>query len=118
LTLAKAGNPAKLDALVQEYTCGLVRDDWRVAADFGDVSLFSVYWPRFEATLAEVEEMTCKIVIDTMNPLNVNEHFEHYHDAQFMARSSTSEELQKRLPKTRVVKAFRTIPAAGLERGL
>lgn len=47
-----------------------------------------------------------------MNPLKVNEQFEHTHDLDFMAISSTSEELQKRRPRARVVKAFSTLPAS------
>jgi predicted dinucleotide-binding enzyme len=81
------------------------------AAEFGDVALFSVYWGNLDATLAEVGELEDKIVIDTMNPLKVTPEFEHYHDLEFMKSNSTSEELQKRLPKARVVKAFSTMPS-------
>ncbi|HCF30605.1 MAG TPA: NADP oxidoreductase [Cyanobacteria bacterium UBA11049] len=110
LLLAKDGNPTKLDEFVQVVD-GALRGTPRQAADFGEVVLFSVYWPRLDATLTEVGDLAGKIVIDTMNPLNVNDRFEHYHDLEFMQSSSTSEELQKRLPDARIVKAFSTLPA-------
>jgi hypothetical protein len=114
LLLAKDGNQAKLDEFVQEID-GTLRGTPRQAADFGEVVLFSVYWPRFDATLTSVGDLAGKIVIDTMNPLIVNERSEHYHDLEFMQSSSTSEELQKRLPFARIVKAFSTLPAPLLD---
>ena len=114
LLLAKDGNQAKLDEFVQEID-GALRGTPQQAADFGEVVLFSVYWPRFDATLTSVGDLTGKIVIDTMNPLKVNERFEHYHDLEFMQSSSTSEEFQKRLPNARIVKAFSTLAAPLLD---
>ena len=55
--------------------------------------------------------MTGKVVIDTMNPLKVDSDFQHSHDTAFMATSSTSEELQRRVPGAREVKAFSTLPS-------
>ena len=114
LLLAKQGSQDKLDKFMPEVK-GAVRGTFREAADFGEVVLFSVYWPDLDTVLAEVGDLENKIVIDTMNPLKVNDKFEHYHDLQFMESSSTSEELQKRLPKARVVKAFSTMPASVLD---
>lgn len=56
-----------------------------------------------------------KVVIETMNPLGVDANFVHTHDRDFMRDSSTAEALQRRLPKTRVVKAFNILPAPVLE---
>lgn len=114
LKLAKAGDPTKLDAFLKTVE-GVTKGTAREAAEFGDVALFSVYWPNLEATLAEVGDLAGKIVIDTMNPLDVTEEFEHYHDLEFMRSNSTSEALQKRLPKARVVKAFSTMPSIVLD---
>jgi hypothetical protein len=94
---------------------GTERGTTRQAADFGEVVLFSVYWPNLNSVLDEVGDLEDKIVIDTMNPLNVNDRFEHYHDLEFMKSSSTSEVFQRRLPKARIVKAFSTLPAAMLD---
>ncbi|TIV12505.1 MAG: NADP oxidoreductase, partial [Mesorhizobium sp.] len=38
-----------------------------------------------------------------------------YHDLKFMRENSTSEDLQRRLPKARIVKAFNLIAAPSLE---
>lgn len=110
LKLAKAGDQTKLENFIKTVD-GATRGIAKEAAEFGDVALFSVYWPNLEATLAEVGELEGKIVIDTMNPLNVTQEFEHYHDLEFMKSNSTSEELQRRLPSSRVVKAFSTMPS-------
>lgn len=118
LLLAKDGNQTKLDEFFREAgTLGTAtRGTPREAAEFGEVVLFSTYWPRLDQTLAEVGgSLAGKVVIDTMNPLNVNANFEHTHDLAFMACSSTSEELQRRCPDAKVVKAFSTLPAGVLD---
>lgn len=112
LFLAKDGNQDKLDAFAEAHA-GVQRGTPGDAAEFGEVVLFSVYWPRLDAVLGAVGPLAGKVVIDTMNPLQVNDDFEHSHDLTFMARSSTTDELQRRLPDAFVVKAFNTM-ASGL----
>ncbi|MFD1704573.1 NADPH-dependent F420 reductase [Methylopila henanensis] len=56
-----------------------------------------------------------KVVIETVNPLGVTADFKHFHDVAFMRESSTAEDLQRRFPKTRVVKAFSMLAAPMLE---
>jgi predicted dinucleotide-binding enzyme len=56
-----------------------------------------------------------KVVIETMNPLGVTANFQHVHDLDFMRDNSTAEDLQKRLPKTRIVKAFNLLAVPVLE---
>ena len=114
LLLAKQGDREKLDRFMPEVE-GALRGTPKQAADFGEVVLFSVYWLNLDKVLAEVGDLEGKIVIDTMNPLKVNEQFEHDRDLEFMKSSSTSEELQKRLPKARVVKAFSNMSAVVLD---
>lgn len=114
LMLAKQGNQEKLDKFMPEID-GALRGAPRQTADFGEAVLFSVYWLNLDKVLAEVGDLEDKIVIDTMNPLKVSDKFEHYHDLEFMKSSSTSEELQKRLPKALVIKAFSTMPAVILD---
>ena len=114
LMLAKQGNQEKLDKFMPEVESAL-RGTPKQVADFSEAVLFSVYWLNLDKVLAEVGDLAGKIVIDTMNPLKVSEQLEHYHDLEFMQSSSTSEELQKHLPKARVVKAFSTIPSVVLD---
>ncbi len=106
--VAKDAGQAKLEAFLEQNPRA-VRGTPAEAAAFGEVVLFSVYWPRLDAVLDAVGPVDGKVVIDTMNPLRVSSDFEHSYDAAFMARSSTSEELQRQLPDARVVKAFNTM---------
>lgn len=110
IMLAKDGNQEKLDTFIAENPNAL-RGTIADAAQFGEAVLFSVYWPRLDAVLDAVGSLDGKLVIDTMNPLTVSSDFEHSYDKELMARSSTSEELQRRLPRARVVKAFNTVPS-------
>ena len=116
LVLAKDGDDRKLAPLLAELgdlaRLGTVHE----AAEFGEAVLFSVYWPRIEAVVAEVgHALDGKVVIETMNPLGVTAEFKHFHDLDFMRDGSTAEDLQQRLPKARIVKAFSTLAAPVLE---
>jgi len=114
LLLAKDGCQRKLDDFIVDHPIAR-RGTPAQAVAFGDVVLFSVYWPRLPAVLSATGPIAGKIVIDTMNPLRVDEHFQHSHDLEFMARSSTTEKLQRELPDARVVKAFSTMPSQLLD---
>jgi predicted dinucleotide-binding enzyme len=74
----------------------------RDAARFGDVVLLAVPWRTPEA-LPEPEVLRGKIVIDAMNPYRSDGGF---YD---LGSSTSSEEVLKRLPGSRLVKAFNTI---------
>jgi predicted dinucleotide-binding enzyme len=74
----------------------------RDAARFGDVVLLAVPWRSPEA-LPEPELLRNKIVIDAMNPYRPDGGF---YD---LGGSTSSEEVLKRLPGSRLVKAFNTI---------
>lgn len=115
LLVSKSGSQEKLDAFVEENP-RVRRGTPADAASFGEIVLFSVYWPRLDEMLEATGSMADKIVIDTMNPLEVSGDFEHSHDKLFMERSSTSEELRRRRPDARVVKAFNTMPSDLLDR--
>lgn len=89
------------------------------AARFGDMIIISAYFPRMASVLQELKNsgvtMAGKVVIDTMNPLNVDAHFNHYHDLEYMQRTSTTEEIQRAFPEAIVFKAFSTIPSTILD---
>lgn len=114
--VSKDGNRAKLEPLLAALGENGYVGELEEAAQFSDVLLFSVYWLRMEQVLSRLGSLEGKILIDTMNPLKVNEAFEHFHDLDFMRSSSTSEELQRRVPGAKVVKAFSTIPAHLLDK--
>lgn len=113
--VSKDGDAAKLQPLLAELGDRPVAGTLEEAAQFSNVLLFSAYWPRFDAVLARLGSLDGKILIDTGNPLKVSEGFEHYHDLEFMRDNSTSEELQKRQPNAKVVKAFSTLGAELLD---
>lgn len=114
--LSKDGDAAKLQPLLDELGGVVKAGSLREAARFGDVVLFSVYWPRLDAVLEEVgDALDGKTVVETMNPLGITEDFVHYHDTDFMRDNSTAEQLQARLPKSQVVKSFSTLAAPSLE---
>ncbi len=116
LVIAKDGEDRKLAPLLEELGGKAKLGSIREAAEFGDVILFSVYWPRMDAVLEQVgDALDGKVVIETMNPLGVTPEFVHYHDLDFMRDSSTTEVLQRRLPKARVVKSFNLLAAPVLE---
>ena len=72
------------------------------AARFGEVVLLAVPWRTPEA-LPQPELLRGKIVIDAMNPYRADGGF---YD---LDGSTSSEEVLKRIPGTRLVKAFNTI---------
>lgn len=116
LVIAKDGEERKIEPLLDELGDKARLGTIREAAEFGEVVLFSIYWPRVEAIVSEVgDALDGKVVIETMNPLGVTADFVRFHDLDFMRDSSTSEDLQRRLPKAHVVKGFNLIAAPSLE---
>jgi len=116
LVIAKDGEHRKIVPLLAELGGKARIGTIREAAEFGEAVLFSVYWPRVAAVVSEIGDgLDGKVVIETMNPLGVTADFQHFHDLEFMRDNSTSEDLQRRLPKARVVKAFNLLAAPVLE---
>lgn len=113
--VSKDGNPAKLQSLLRQLSSRAQAGSLAEAARFGDVALCSVYWPHFEAVLDAIGPLENQILIDTINPLKVDETFRHALDTEFLRHTAASLELQKRLPKVRVVKAFSTLVAPLLD---
>ncbi|MBB4402911.1 MULTISPECIES: NADPH-dependent F420 reductase [Rhizobium/Agrobacterium group] len=116
LVVAKDGEDRKIAPLLAELGDKARLGTIREAAEFGEAVLFSIYWPRVEAIVSEVgDALDGKVVIETMNPLGVTADFVHFHDLEFMRGNSTAEDLQRRLPKARIVKAFNLMAAPVLE---
>lgn len=116
LVIAKDGEDRKIAPLLAELGDRARLGTIREAAEFGEAVLFSVYWPRVNAIVSEVgDALDGKTVIETMNPLGVTAEFQHFHELDFMRDNSTSEVLQQRLPKARIVKAFNLLGSPLLE---
>ncbi|KAL6835323.1 coenzyme F420-dependent NADP oxidoreductase [Trichoderma camerunense] len=129
IMLSKETSPEKLRTRIQELgsSKGLAETELAKfkygslveAANFGDVVVFSIYFPRLSHVLQALQRagvmLSGKIIIDTMNPLNVDENFHHYHDVEYMQRTSTAEEVQKAFPEAIIFKAFNTFEATLLD---
>lgn len=81
--------------------------------------IIAAYFPRFTHVLDELKRagitLVGKTVIDITNPLNVDADFNHYHAAEYMRGTSTTEDIQRTFPLARVIKTFSTVPAQLLD---
>ncbi|KAI1368399.1 coenzyme F420-dependent NADP oxidoreductase [Xylaria arbuscula] len=129
IMLSKDTHPEQLQERIKkfglEYGLGeAYRDRFRYgslaeAAQFGDVVVFSPYFPRLAQVLKDLQSsgvsLAGKIVIDTMNPSIVDAQFNHSLDTEYMERTSTTEDIQKTFPEAIIFKAFNTMPAPLLD---
>jgi predicted dinucleotide-binding enzyme len=102
VALSNSRGPESLLALVEELGTRAHAMNIADAARFGDVVLLAVPWRAPEA-LPKPEVLRGKIVIDAMNPYRADGGF---YD---LGGSTSSEEVLKRIPGVRLVKAFNTI---------
>jgi hypothetical protein len=102
VALSNSRGPESLRALVGELGARAHAMTISDAARFGDVVLLAVPWRAPEA-LPKPEILRGKIVIDAMNPYRADGGF---YD---LGGSTSSEEVLKRIPGVRLVKAFNTI---------
>jgi 8-hydroxy-5-deazaflavin:NADPH oxidoreductase len=127
--LSKDTHPEKLEERARHLASNLGLDDAEVArlsygslvdaAKFGEVVILSIYFPRLSHVLNELQShnvsLAGKTVIETINPLNVDANFNHYHDINYMAQTSVTEDIQRAFPEAILFKAFSTIPATLLD---
>jgi 8-hydroxy-5-deazaflavin:NADPH oxidoreductase len=102
VAVSNSRGPESLRELVRELGDSARATTVEEAARFGEVVLLAVPWRSPEA-LPPAEILAGKIVIDAMNPYGEN--FTVYD----LGDSTSSEEVAKRLPGARLVKAFNTI---------
>jgi predicted dinucleotide-binding enzyme len=102
VAISNSRGPESLKELVAEIGHGVKALTADEAAAFGEIVLLAVPWVKVEA-YPKPEQVRGKIVIDAMNPygphglLDLNEN------------TTSSEEVAKRLPGARLVKAFNGI---------
>lgn len=100
--LSNSRGPASLAALVQSIgpnACAMTVEE---AARFGEVVLLAVPW-RDPNALPSPESVAGKIVIDAMNPYSAEG------EVMDLGDRNSSEEVARRLPGARLVKAFNTM---------
>ncbi|HEY5029126.1 MAG TPA: NAD(P)-binding domain-containing protein, partial [Candidatus Angelobacter sp.] len=102
VAVSNSRGPDSLRELISELGPQAHAMTIRDAARFGDAVLLAVPWRTPEA-LPEPELLRNKIVMDAMNPYRPDGGF---YD---LGGSTSSEEVLKRLPGSRLVKAFNTI---------
>jgi predicted dinucleotide-binding enzyme len=103
-------HPDRLEELVEQAGlkafCGNVAE----AARFGDVVLLSTNFWNVDDALEATGPLEGKTVVDVTNPLEWNPNGRMVRSLP--GSTTAGEELARKLPKARIVKAFSTIPAA------
>ncbi len=102
VAISNSRGPQSLASLVATLGANVTATTVDDAAKFGEVVLLAVPWRTPEA-LPAAKLLEGKIVIDAMN------HYTSTGDVHDLGHSSSSEEVAKRLPGTRIVKAFNTM---------
>ena len=102
VAVSNSRGPPSLTPLVEEIGAHARAETIDGAARFGDVVLLAVPW-REPGALPEASLLEGKIVIDAMNPYKAGG------GTYDLGDSTSSEEVQKRLPGARIVKAFNTM---------
>lgn len=76
------------------------------AAQNADAILLAVHWSRMDDVLNQAGDLSGKVIISCPLPMNT-------HDTALVVAhtSSGSEELARRLPQSRIVSAFNTVPS-------
>ena len=105
--LFSSRHPKRLRVLVEEAGPGAYLGD---AALFGDVILFSPNFWGVDDALEAAGPLKGKTVIDVTNPVEWNPNGRMVRSVR--QSTTAGEELAKKLPNARVVKAFSSIPAS------
>jgi predicted dinucleotide-binding enzyme len=106
VTFSYARSPQKLQRLARE-TKGYARAGTPAeAAQDADIILLAVHWSRMNDVLNQAGEPSGKVIVNCSLPMNAEDT-----DLVVAHTSSGSEELAKRLPRTRIVSAFNTVPS-------
>jgi len=102
VAISNSRGPQSLAPLVATLGSNVTATTVDDAAKFGEVVLLAVPWRAPEA-LPSAELLEGKIVIDAMN------HYTSTGNVHDLGNSTSSEEVAKRLPGARIVKAFNTM---------
>lgn len=78
----------------------------REAATYAEVVFLAVHWPRLDDVLKQAGDLSGKVIVSCSLPMNTDD------TALVLGRdTSGAEELARRLPASRVVAAFSTVPS-------
>ncbi len=104
-------NPHKLTDLVAAAGANAQAGTIAEAADFADVILLAVYYWTTDEAIEAAGSLDGKILIDATNP------YIRTDVIQRVPYASSGLELAKKLPNTKIVKAYNTLPTAVFANG-
>ena len=102
VAVSNSRGPASLEPLVASIGRNARAESPEGAAKFGDPILLAIPWRKMDE-LPEGDLFAGKIVIDAMNPYSA------IGRVMDLGETTSSEEVAKRMPKARLVKAFNTM---------
>src|SRR5881396_3033268 len=101
-----ARSEQKLKRLAREAKGKARHGTPREAAQEADALLLAVHWSRMDDVLKQAGDWSGKVIVTCSLPMNADNT-----DLVIAHTSSGAEELAKKVPKTRVVSAFGTVPS-------
>ncbi len=103
IAISNSRGPETLTGLVGDIGSNAQAANVSEAAAFGEVVLLAIPWAKREESLPASELLEGKIVIDSLNPYTSNFEIEDLGD------DTSSEDIARRLPGARIVKALNTM---------
>ena len=103
VAISNSRGPKSLTSFVNSIGPNIKAKTLEDAVKFGEVILLAIPWRKRQELLSVSELFDGKIVIDAMNPYSEN--FEIID----LGNSTSSEEVLKQIPNSRLIKAFNTI---------
>jgi 8-hydroxy-5-deazaflavin:NADPH oxidoreductase len=103
VAISNSRGPESLTSFVNSVGPNIKAKSVEDAIKFGDVILLAIPWRKRQSLISTSEFFDSKIVIDAMNPYS--ERFEVID----LGNSTSSEEVLKIIPSSRLIKAFNTI---------
>jgi predicted dinucleotide-binding enzyme len=103
VAISNSRGPESLKSFVSSVGPNIVANTVEDAIKFGEVILLAIPWRKRQELLSVSKLLDGKIVIDAMNPYSEN------FEVIDLGNSTSSEEVLKQIPNSRLVKAFNTI---------
>jgi 8-hydroxy-5-deazaflavin:NADPH oxidoreductase len=103
VAISNSRGPESLESFVSSVGPNIMANTVEDAIKFGEVIVLAIPWRKRQDLLSVSKLLNGKIVIDAMNPYSEN------FEVIDLGNSTSSEEVLKQIPNSRLVKAFNTI---------